>query len=758
MNQNVLFNFIRSNPVDLGSKIKSPTLAKSSKGQLYFRFELENSDEIIIHGEKDQYFLTDHHVSIYETENKANPYLSELHYTAYFMNRAEERFQLHVYLNHYDELTVEPVFSIASSPAGSYTPFPQKGLSFSFFNLTKRFAIPLITGLRKSHADKVIELEQEYLELESQAETLSESSTFKSKAYFDKLDAICQKLDQLIPLVSNSEYQKIRHFILKMKTALQKQLADTKSEETKYVRESLEEEPSVTIIKNNDLVPSPENSVIKINQLLKKTSKFERELKDLLLEFNSLREATDEIKALLISKVLNKTYELSLTLEEESEISPGMLEELQKIRLETQQLAQKLLPRLIFTNHFEAAKHLSSAHYLMKEKYVNLALQTRNHKLLDFVLTYGSYDLKQPVFVKEKHFSSAVKCCFSLDKEDYSMKDCLSVLIKHGASLWERAENGLPFASILLAPSHPLRPALSSNRENTLDSSYFYKQLEQSLSLCLHERDWNEEEKNQLRNQIELATLRAESLAVNYGGRFDGFYKKRVGDFQEKYHTPLILKLKEDPAIAPLFREYEANQLVLFKKLTEKQRLLSKKKFSHIFDNLSQTLDNADSIDYDFLRATTISFLQEAIKLSQKYCVVTDLQNELNRVNPSKKASRATKKKYQEYQTLVAEIKTIEEKYHFLPDSKEKTGSKLAVKNSLDSLQQLSQSLESFQKLSDKAALFLHLSSTFFPPNYEETLTPEEIEEKSRCFLKYVGLGDLEEETKDLEEGTKPPL
>ncbi|CDZ79178.1 hypothetical protein BN59_03496 [Legionella massiliensis] len=109
-----------------------------------------------------------------------------------------------------------------------------------------------------------------------------------------------------------------------------------------------------------------------------------------------------------------------------------------------------------------------------------MALQTQNHQLLEFILIDGNININHQEVTT---FSSAVHCCLDFA----GMANCLSVLIKHGASVFGRDEQGLPIAHIILT-NHPLlKQVFRAHRAKTIDSLAFYKKLLFSLKLYLAE-------------------------------------------------------------------------------------------------------------------------------------------------------------------------------------------------------------------------------------------------------------------------------
>src|SRR5436190_22646762 len=115
MARNVLFNFIELYLTDPQSPLPNCQQLErnfTKEGREYYRFGLPHKHPVVFQDEPYRYTLLNHHVSVYQTECKANPFLSQYHYTAYFKDQDEAQYQLHVYFNDKNEMTTEPVFSI----------------------------------------------------------------------------------------------------------------------------------------------------------------------------------------------------------------------------------------------------------------------------------------------------------------------------------------------------------------------------------------------------------------------------------------------------------------------------------------------------------------------------------------------------------------------------------------------------------------------------------------------------------------------
>lgn len=149
MSKNTLFNFIGLHFTKdiFTSECTKVVLDRNKEESLYYRLELAPT-KVELRDKSQAYKLLNHHISIYETERRDNPQLSQYHYTAYFTNAEGEVFRLHVYFNANDELTMNASFS--KEEEIGYTPIETPRLEDAFINLAITHVRPVIAQLRKN--------------------------------------------------------------------------------------------------------------------------------------------------------------------------------------------------------------------------------------------------------------------------------------------------------------------------------------------------------------------------------------------------------------------------------------------------------------------------------------------------------------------------------------------------------------------------------------------------------------------------------
>ncbi|WED44533.1 hypothetical protein [Legionella cardiaca] len=767
MSTNTLFNFIDLHilSLDLGAiHCNKLELDKNKDGHLYYRCELNQSTKpVILKNGNEIYTLSEHHISIYQIEQRNNPSLSQYHYTAYFTDSKGMVFRLHVYFNDNDELTMNTVFS--RKEQGSFIPVKTEDLESKFIELAVTSVKPVISALRKNHNNQISTLERRYIQLEKEAKALFGKKE-KDTEYLAKLNAICVTLKALIPLVRKSPYQQIYRFITRTKASMQARIieetttpANEPPKQQTLVAASIPaaEEKAPLITENHTFLsmvaeeaslaldsPNAETSA-KFNSEKKtpserktfaakpqKPKKYDRALKRLHLAFEQLQTSDTTAQAKNIENLLAQTYEFLLLFEEKETLSFEVIQEIDNLRRNIHLLGESLLVSLLFEKKFTLAAQLPSFHHLLTDKYLNLALQTRNHELLDFVLTHGDFNLNsQPVTLKVKTavmqeitYSSAITACISRDSGASPMVHCLSVLLKHGASLCVQGENGLPLAyTIMTTDNHPLQQALINNRNNTIDSVKFFKELRGALISYLKQGNANAIEYEAISREIEnydarIKILLCPELQTTEGKKL----QQRFDYFEEKHFGNLKRQLKEDPEISFLSSQLEAVSKSLMTQSKQPGTQLFLRKTAKAVNVLDQLLDELGiKFEFEDLKPVVIDALKGKILLHTKIRELQTVQAELHSHPVIRKPSRRQKENLRLEQVLLKEIKELQEKYEI-------THQVDKLQESVAGLADLTAELNRLEKLQES----LTSLSTFFKSLTKDTKALGEIESDSK--------------------------
>ncbi|STY31111.1 coiled-coil-containing protein [Legionella wadsworthii] len=742
MAKNTLFNFISraDNTIQLPSEYQL-ALDSNREHRDYYRIECPKINNFILKSKEDEYMLDNHHVSIYENENRENPNLSQYHYTAEFINLQGERFRLHVYFNSFDVML--PNISFEKKSLVGYQKVEKTELEDQLIVLALQHTKPLMQSLRQQHNERIKTLEAQYHVCEEQ---LSEFFGSKENHVAEELmlaERACSILGELTPLVRSPNYQKLLRFhqisaralheyqLLEVSSPNPSEAEHRKSEVDRSFDAAINESDSIhsqeievieEIAKAPTLqepsTPPKEKMVENIAQTQADTSstnpkaprqnKLYRELQLLNLQLEKISKESEKVQAKELESLLAKTYEISLTFERQ--MKPKDLQQLQRIRQGIHKVGASLLTSLLFHNQFDLAASLTSFHHLLRaEKYLNVALQTRNSGLLDFILQYGDIDVNhQEVTVRKKQYQSMVHACFYEDRPNQSTNECLSILIKHGASLLIPNDKGLPLAySILAAEAHPLCKALFMNRDKTVESIDFIKNLLRLLKASSHREDLNAEEAQTIHKEIDSLTVQLNGLQnaqlENPGSRY---LMKQMHHLEEKFQGSFISKLKKDPEIVALNRELQKEVGLLNQKTTKAQQRRGRMIVANNMEHLNKILDNIDlsDLDFDSLKKSTLENLRSTLQLVHKKSRLIDVQQEITRFPlHSARGNKRYRDNLKEQEELIKEIKELEAKNSMFMDYK-------AMGETLHDLELINKTMESFK---DMGSLLTQFSSLF---------------------------------------------
>lgn len=95
MSRNPLYHFLKSFPHYAEAIGLKPEHDLNRNNQAYVRLPLRNDMDVSL----GKLRLQNHHISIYQNEDQDNPWLSQYHHTAYFIDDFDNLYQSHVYFN-----------------------------------------------------------------------------------------------------------------------------------------------------------------------------------------------------------------------------------------------------------------------------------------------------------------------------------------------------------------------------------------------------------------------------------------------------------------------------------------------------------------------------------------------------------------------------------------------------------------------------------------------------------------------------------
>lgn len=760
MAKNTLFNFLsqREDTVQLPPG-HALILDTNKDNHHYYRIECPIQAKWIIKDKKKEYQLDKHHISVYENEYRDDPKLSQYHYTAEFISQTGKRYRLHVYFNAVDELIPNIAFE-QETPSG-YQLVDSNNLKNQFVILALKHTEPLIKKLRQQHLETIRTLETRYSECDEQLAKHFEFEANDTKKIIELTKEACLILKEMIPLVRSANFPKLLHFHELTARALQKRsLAsiDTTASSQAKVNEpdnakekfSLKDEFSLqnkvktpsanAIYSTGEVRPDEKESPVKQSKSAA-SSELELELNTLSTQFEMLTKAPIENQAKKIEALLAKTYEISLIYEHQIKVRD--LHQLQKIRRGIQALGANLLPSLLFHNEFESAALLTSFHYLLRaEKFLNVALQTQNIKMLDFILTHSEIDINnQPVSVHKIPYPSAVHACFYGDSPSKPMSKCLSVLIKHGASLFAPDNKGLPLVySILTGDTHSLRDALFTNRDKTIESIAFFKKLIAILKAYLAQEGISASDASSIESELHHFEFQLEALqSIQMNDPSSRYVMKRINHLEERYLQSMLGKLRKDPEVVALNQKTQKAASELLSNLNSAQLRQAKINLANNLENLDKFLEKIDamSLGFDVIKSEVLKSLNNNLQLIEKKSRLIEVQKELvKRPAFHNRLSKQQRELLTEQSILLQEIKELEGKNPLTQD--------------LDQLNRFMDTLESLTQIQDSAkgmgSLLTQFSSLFSSlADASKALSTNNADspdlEQLEALLKKAGLG-----------------
>lgn len=492
--------------------------------------------------------LQNHHISIYSNEDSTNPFLSQYHYTSTITDNRGITWYSHVFFNERDSVIHSDHRSISPSMASSSTDPAIESQTIPLFLdeqiilIAEKTTKSIMGKLRACFTNKISSLEQDYQRLEKEASDLSVDPF--GEEYRTKLEEICVVLQNLSPLVKHSYYNDIQKFISGLLHRVNRPAqAETHAYEANCSSShenslSFFRDAPVTIPKKHKKIPTIDS---KANALIEKFESLKS------APFNQRAREFPDFFAQLNTFYLPQAYGRTAPL------SASILIRLRQLHHNLLALGQQDFQWCLLKGdelHFELASKMKVFHQLLSAQNLELALHMGNSDLLEFILTYGDSSLiKMPVSVKDKVFRSSVHACVGLDDASTPMQNCLTVLLGHGASLYQRADNGLPLGHVILSnKKSTLRHGLNY-LGSPLESPDFFTHLIACLTQRLKSQpEMDEIEKLYLNRSMEeyeykKTIARSTKCVQQYS---PSSYRDLAVSYKVSKDIPTILKQLED--------------------------------------------------------------------------------------------------------------------------------------------------------------------------------------------------------------------
>lgn len=530
MAKNSLFNFLNSIHDPAIDPTQKPNLSfkiekkGGEKEKRYFLIHLPPHANLYYHDESKIYTLRNHHISIYSAQYNSIKALSQYHYTAMFSDTEGNSYKLHVYFDGKDNQKGEPHFSKVHKNSSEND---QKGIPVQlsshleghFSTLAYQCVQMPISLLRAQQIKIKKQLIQDYEKHEQLATELSCDLKTNRDEYLLHLDKLIQITHHLGYVTENNHYQSANNILTLRRTVL---LEDNKTPNTRKKPHNKSIQSNTGTRKAQATSRKQSSAQKQTNSKRNATNKYQQEICQLTQRFKELQHKEDlSTRAQTLIDIQNETSGIlgSLTFEHSSQLTANSLEQLVSLQTNLKNYGRSLFDQLVKEEQYELAGTIGFYYPFIDDSILATALQTNNPTLLDFALNYGGFSINnQPIEIDGNLYKNAVYYCFSCNSKKHPMADCLSVLIKHGASLMMPSNNGLPLINSILSSSctkHPLIEALKANSEQTLDSRYFYLRLANTLRhyLATHEQ-LAANKKEKIIKDIEFYQSRADELGL----------------------------------------------------------------------------------------------------------------------------------------------------------------------------------------------------------------------------------------------------
>jgi archaellum component FlaC len=629
--------------------------------------------------ENQQYTLESHHISFYEMQDNKNPCWSQYHYTAYFNDKDNKKYHLHVYFDQNDQLTTSAILSIEDDK-GLYV---KQKISSEFTDDLAQLAIDqsfrFISELRAQYQNSLNNLETRYNELEQELGNLSSNLVANRDLYLAKLEITIEILTQL------SDYRPQYRDLINLFSRFEKYLQESseKPDAGNNNDEFIEKSSDIAIVNTH----SKKIASVRIKKSIQTFIQQALEYRDAFLTLPV--EASYENQLTSFLRFLESTQDAWIATENDDySVTPEDLQNIQNLISKSTAEAKKLLTRLLLSNNFQLAGDLKNFVDLVADKLIKLALVKGNSELLDFLLNNSDFPINTFPIADNL---SPVLFCFLKHSEKASKIGCLSVLIKHNASLMVKTEDGLSVAHhILNTVHHPLRVAFENNEKKTRAHPQFYKALICEIETYLNRSDISETNKNKLICTIEQYKFTFKLLTEN-NSQINSDQIVRSIQFGEQignhYKKSVVEALGEDKDIQQAFLEYKEAFKTLSKKLSKRELSQITKQGNHLSGSVNDII-KITGVDDDIsvIKTNALKVLNDSIRATILRSQLKDVQQELTKsLNGSKFNSKRKNFLESRQREILTELKLLREPYQALDNGE--TTIHFTIKNPVEELE-----------------------------------------------------------------------
>ncbi len=705
MSHNALYNFISSEfyqkPADV--KLTKNTL---SNGKPYYFFSLPN-DRVVI----GEYTLLSHHLSVNESVINKIDLTSQYHYTAYFMDKSNNEYRLHVYFDANDRIIRRPFFSKVKED-NSFDLVDSSEFDEGFALLAQSATKALVKTVRGAQNAYLTQLKDQSAVLDVKLEDLSAQLTSNKDLYLKTLQ---HQIELLQRMVSCSNQPSVIQSRIKYYTNLSNSI-DLIAERMTQKNDEDKAVPAAVKKEKREDKPNPHSHLPIVTKARVKKS-LKEHLNKLHIRVHELLAQADSKLSL---KSLNELYDDLV--EKEFSIEHGHLtakvdeiRQLNELRVSIENKGKRLLGNHLLHKEFAKVKELDRFYSTLSNDVLVLGLRTRNTDLLSFLFKENIFSAQaKQLVIDKKEYSSLVDYCFKNHTAETSFVNVLDVLVKHGAPLMDIDEStGLPFiAALFLDKTHPLFEVLKRNMALTLSNALFYKQLSQLLSLLASKSELSTESKDKIAHLLIEFNIRLTELsyAKNLHCKDYAEHQMELMEVSRKSMGDAFLdKILGDSEVKALQETVKRRVDILLPKLSPANRRIVAQYADIDVQQSINALDGLDLSGFESLmsieqiKKAAIGSFTNAIRIFDLYEMFIDAQNELAVLNrtPRTRLTRDQKRLVTIQKEIIEEIETLSKQWlerRSGANLKERATQIKLLGNGIDELQAGQQGLGDFKK------------------------------------------------------------
>jgi ankyrin repeat protein len=605
---------------------------RSKEKAYYALYDIPVKQKIVVTTEAGKkYKLESQHISFYEKQNDDALYRNDYHYTAYFVDLNGSKYQLHVYFNQKDLLTVPPVFSLIDENKNMVTQHVCVELSESLKQLAIEKTFLFMIELRKQYKNKLTLLETSYNILENQLSDLSLKLEDNLKPYQEKLKECISILSQLSHYDYN-HYSSVLMLFKNIDLSFKSRKFLLTSEKTTEKNQSL----NINEIAHNDHCVEIIDNIVKQESLDKVVETIASSKEKYLNE----KEDNIEEKIKFFLKFHHNISDVLLLTEDERYLTTTThLQEIQSALSYRKKEGGRLVTNLLLKNKFDLTLPLRDYLNPMPENLVRIALMTGNDLLLDFLLTHAALAIN--TFLVKENLSPVLFCFLKHSPATPKIK-CLSVLIKHNASIMVAADDGLPVAHHIMSKNHPLHEAFVDQYQLTLCNVMFYKMLIQKINDFLLDDEITQDTREKIAIAINGYKIEQKCIGKSSIEKYAIKQKnKKVLDISRQYSEATMAKLNNNKEYKEKIAELNRVSVEYFSKLSSAEKRMFNRLNLEGLNNLNEVLKFINTEDIQDLESQAILHVDKMIQNIRLESELLDLKRFVSLERSSKKIAKA---------------------------------------------------------------------------------------------------------------------